>query len=82
MPESRRRKNQKPRRPSAPRQTATAMIKAKGPSPRWYVALMIALMVGGLLLVLTRFVFQLPQYWLFVGLLAIGGGFVMTTNYR
>ncbi|HUO46636.1 MAG TPA: cell division protein CrgA [Acidimicrobiia bacterium] len=82
MPESKRRKTQKPRRPPASRQTATAMIKEKGPSPTWYVAVMIGLMVIGLLLVIARFVFQLPQYWLFVGLIAIGGGFIMTTNYR
>ncbi len=82
MPESKRRKSRKPRRPPQPRQTVTAMIKEKGPSPTWYVALMVGLMVVGLLAVLTRFVFQLPQYWLFGGLLAIGAGFIMTTNYR
>ena len=82
MPESKTRKNKKPRTPSRPRATATALIKEKGTSPRWYVFLMIALMSIGLLGVLARFVFDLPQYWLIGGLAAIAAGFIMTTNFR
>jgi hypothetical protein len=58
------------------------MIRDKGPSPTWYVVMMVGLMVVGLGLVLARFVFQLPQSLLFIGLVAMGAGFVMTTNYR
>jgi hypothetical protein len=43
---------------------------------------MMGLMAIGLLAVLARFVFQLPQYWLLGGLVAIAAGFIMTTNYR
>lgn len=82
MPESKRRKTKKPRRPPTPRLTATALIKEKGASPTWYVVLMVALMTVGLVLVLARFVFQLPQYWLIGGLVGIAAGFIMTTNYR
>jgi Cell division protein CrgA len=82
MPESKSRKTKKPRRPPTPRPTAASIIKEKGPSPRWYVILMLGLMGVGLLSVLSRFVFQLPQYWLLGGLAAIAAGFIMTTNYR
>jgi hypothetical protein len=81
MPESKRRKTKRPTRPrTAP--TAVAVAKAKGPSPTWYVLLMAGLMAVGVLGVIARFVFQLPQYWLFGGLVAIAAGFLMTTNYR
>jgi len=81
MPESKRRKTKKPARPRvAP--SAVAVAKAKGPSPTWYVVLMAGLMGVGVLGVIARFVFQLPQYWLFGGLVAIAAGFLMTTNYR
>jgi hypothetical protein len=43
---------------------------------------MAGLMGVGVLGVIARFVFQLPQYWLFGGLIAIAAGFLMTTNYR
>jgi hypothetical protein len=59
-----------------------AVAKAKGPSPTWYVVLMAGLMGVGVLGVIARFVFQLPQYWLFGGLIAIAAGFLMTTNDR
>jgi hypothetical protein len=36
----------------------------------------------GVLGVIARFVFELPQYFLFGGLVAIAAGFLMTTNYR
>lgn len=80
MPESKRRKTKKSTRPRlAPVAAAT---KTKGPSPTWYVALMAGLMGLGVLAVLARFIFQLPQYWLIGGLVAIAAGFLMTTNYR
>jgi hypothetical protein len=80
MPESKRRKT-KNRRPTRP-VSAAAEARAKGPSPTWYVALMAGLMGVGVVAVLARFVFQLPQYWLIGGLVAIAAGFLMTTNYR
>ena len=82
MPESKSRKTKKSRRPPQPRPTAASIIREKGPSPRWYVYLMMGLMAIGLLALLARFVFQLPQYWLLGGLVAIAAGFIMTTNYR
>ena len=81
MPQSKRRKTKKPRRPR-PVPNTVAAAKAKGPSPTWYVALMAGLMAVGVLGVIARFVFQLPQLWLFGGLVAIAAGFLMTTNYR
>ena len=79
MPESKRRKPKN--RPQSPK-AAEAAAKAKDPSPTWYVAVMAGLMVIGVLLVLARFVFSLPQTLLLVGLGAIAAGFLMTTNYR
>ena len=81
MPESKRRKTKNPTRPRVV-PSAVAVAKAKGPSPTWYVLLMAGLMAVGVLGVIARFVFQLPQYWLFGGLVAIAAGFLMTTNYR
>jgi uncharacterized membrane protein HdeD (DUF308 family) len=63
-------------------QTAAATAKAKDPSPTWYVALMAGLMVIGVLLVLSRFVFELDQMVLVAGLVCIAAGFLMTTSYR
>jgi hypothetical protein len=59
-----------------------AAAKAKEPSPTWYVALMAGLMVVGVVLVLLRFILDMPQTMLLVGLGAIAAGFLMTTNYR
>ena len=81
MPESKRRKTKKTVRPRVP-PTAVAVAKAKGPSPTWYVVLMAGLMGAGVLGVIARFVWELPQYFLFGGLVAIAAGFLMTTNYR
>lgn len=82
MPESKRRNAKKPARARVAAPSAVAVAKANGPSPTWYVVLMAGLMGGGVLGVIARFVFQLPQYWLFGGLIAIAAGFLMTTNYR
>lgn len=79
MPESKRRKPKN--RPQSP-QALEAAAKAKEPSPTWYVALMAGLMVVGVLLVLVRFMLDLPQVMLLAGLGAIAIGFLMTTNYR
>lgn len=78
MPESKRRKPKNPPRA----QQATDVAKAKDPSPTWYVAVMAGLMVVGVVLVLLRFILDLPQTMLLVGLGAIAAGFMMTTNYR
>ena len=82
MPESKRRKTKKPTRPRVTAPSAVAVAKAKGPSPTWYVVLMAGLMGIGVLGVIARFVFELPQYFLFGGLVVIAAGFLMTTNYR
>lgn len=79
MPESKRRKPKS--HPVSP-QTAAAAAKAKDPSPTWYVAVMAGLMVIGVILVLSRFVFELDQLVLIAGLVCIAAGFLMTTNYR
>lgn len=78
MPESKRRKPKNP--PKS--QKALEAAKAKDPSPTWYVATMTGLMVVGVILVLVRFIFEQDQFLLLVGLAAIAGGFLMTTNYR
>lgn len=79
MPESKRRK---PKNPPKSQKAIEEARKAKEPSPTWYVALMAGLMVVGVLLVLLRFILDLDQTLLLLGLAAIAGGFLMTTNYR
>ncbi|HXV71266.1 MAG TPA: cell division protein CrgA [Acidimicrobiia bacterium] len=79
MPESKRRKPKN--RPQSPK-AVEAAAKAKEPSPTWYVATMAGLMVVGVVLVLARFVFEMDQVLLLIGLGAIAAGFLMTTNYR
>lgn len=79
MPESKRRK---PKSRPLTAQTAAAAAKAKEPSPTWYIAVMAGLMVIGVLLVLSRFVFELDRRVLVGGLVCIAVGFLMTTNYR
>jgi len=79
MPESKRRK---PKNPPQSQKAIEASAKAKEPSPTWYVVVMGALMVVGVVLVLLRFILDLPQALLLVGLGAIAAGFLMTTNYR
>jgi 1,4-dihydroxy-2-naphthoate octaprenyltransferase len=78
MPESKRRKPKNPPKT----QSAVEAAKSKDPSPTWYVATMTGLMVVGVVLVLIRFIFQQDQVLLLLGLAAIAGGFLMTTNYR
>lgn len=79
MPESKRRK---PKNPPRSQKAIEEAKKAKEPSPTWYVALMAGLMVVGVVLVLLRFIMDWPQTLLLIGLGAIAGGFLMTTNYR
>lgn len=79
MPESKRRK---PKKSQQPRPQAATPVKKRPPSPTWYVAAMAGLMVAGVLLVLLRFTFQLDYSVLVIGLVLIGAGFMMTTNYR
>lgn len=79
MPESKRRK---PKNPPKSQKAITEARKAKEPSPTWYVAMMAGLMVVGVLLVLLRFILNLDQTLLLLGLAAIAVGFLMTTNYR
>lgn len=79
MPESKRRK---PKNPPQSKKALEAAAKSKDPSPTWYVGLMAGLMVVGVILVLARFIFELDQLVLLAGLVAISGGFLMTTNYR
>lgn len=55
----------------------------KQPSPRWYVITMFSLMGSGVLLALISHVFPFFRGWgMWVGLTALAGGFLMTTNYR
>lgn len=79
MPESKRRK---PKNRPQSQKAMEAAAKAKDPSPTWYVAVMASLMVVGVILVLLRFILNLDQVLLLVGLGAIAAGFLMTTNYR
>ncbi len=79
MPESKRRK---PKNRPVSASATQAAVKAKDPSPTWYVALMAGLMVVGVVLVILRFVFEWDQTILIAGLVAIAAGFLMTTNYR
>jgi uncharacterized membrane protein HdeD (DUF308 family) len=79
MPESKRRK---PKNRPQSQKAIEAAAKAKDPSPTWYVAVMAGLMVVGVILVLLRFILDLDQVLLLVGLGAIAVGFLMTTNYR
>ena len=84
MPVSKGRKKAK-RRPTPPARFDP--VKAKGPSPRWYVATMATLMAGGLLLILLNYMSLVPggdtdNLYLLIGLGGIGAGFAMTLNYR
>jgi hypothetical protein len=83
MPKSKGRKKAK-RRPPPP--TKQAVVKAKGPSPTWYVALMFGLMAVGALVIILNYMNVLPggtnSNYLIGGLVGIAAGFGMTLNYR
>lgn len=83
MPKSKGRKKAKRRPPPPPKQDP---IKAKGPSPTWYVALMFGLMAVGGLIIILNYMGVLPggtdSWYLIAGLVGIAAGFGMTLNYR
>ena len=83
MPVSKGRKKAKRRPPPPPKPDP---IKAKGPSPTWYIALMFGLMGVGTLEILLNYMGLMPggtnNTWLLVGLAGIAGGFGMTLNFR
>lgn len=83
MPVSKKR-NKANRRPTPPKRVDP--VKAKGPSPLWYVVVMFTLMGLGVLIILANYVNVLPgsptNNWLLIGLAGIAGGFAMTLNYR
>ncbi len=80
MPKSKVRKKRNPR-PTPP---SKASGKVKGESPTWYVITMFGLMGVGVLLVVLNYVFTtvFGGWGLWVGLVGIAAGFLMTTNYR
>lgn len=82
MPESRSRKKAIP-------VTPPAKASAKKPNPRWFVPVMVGLMVFGLVWVVVTYLSQsqfpipgLGQWNLGVGFVFILAGFVMTTRWR
>ena len=82
MPKSKvRKKKNRPGRPTPP---STPASKIKGESPIWYVGTMFGLMGLGVVLVVLNYVFTdvFGGWGLWVGLLGIAAGFLMTTNYR
>ena len=82
MPKSKvRKKKGRPGRPTPP---STPASKVKGESPTWYVVTMFGLMALGVVLVVLNYVITdtFGGWGLWVGLLAIAAGFLMTTNYR
>ena len=80
MPVSKTRKKRKGSDSHGPARPAP---KRKPPSPAWYVITMFAAMGAGVLLVVLNYVFTFFGGWgLWVGLVSLAGGFLMTTNYR
>ncbi len=83
MPVSKGRKKAKRRPPPPPKPDP---IKAKGPSPTWYIATMFGLMALGTLVILLNYMDLMPggtsNSWLLTGLAGIAGGFAMTLNFR
>ena len=83
MPVSKGRKKAKRRPPPPPKPDP---VKAKGPSPKWYVATMFGLMALGTLVILLNYMDLMPggtsNSWLLTGLAGIAGGFAMTLNFR
>lgn len=84
MPVSKGRKKAK-NRPAPPTRRVDP-VKAKGPSPTWYVAIMFGLMAIGVIVIVINYVGVLPggtdNLYLIAGLAAIAVGFGMTLNYR
>ena len=88
MPVSKKRKNinTKNKGPTQSKKLTTLDTEGKGPSPRWYIVLMISLMSIGVLLIVLNYIKILPgsvsKWYLWSGLGLIGVGFLMTTDYR
>ena len=83
MPESKgRRKSKQIKRPTPPKSAVKKAEAGHPPSPTWYVALMFGLMGLGVIMVVIRYLFQMDNMVLLVGLAAIATGFIMTTNYH
>lgn len=80
MPKSKSRKKKKQSHPGPARPAP----KRKPPSPTWYVITMFGLMAVGVLIVVLNYVFPgtFAPWGLWVGLIALAAGFLMTTNYR
>ena len=54
-------------------------------SPTWYVATLFSLMAIGVIIIILNYIDLMPGEalnWLYVGLLCIAVGFVMTLNYH
>lgn len=77
MPVSRSRKKNK-----GPTPSRTPKKEVHPESPRWYVYTMFGLMAGGVLGVVASYIFSLGNLWLLGGIVGIGAGFLMTTNYH
>jgi hypothetical protein len=85
MPKSKGRKKAN-KRPTPPKNPASAQVDERGPSPVWYVTIMFGLMAVGIIVILVNYMNLLPggtdSKWLLGGLTLIGIGFAMTLNYR
>lgn len=84
MPESRRRK-----KPATPSVTTSEGPALPSPSPPWYVPVMVALMVVGLIWIVTFYITQQQYPVPGIGLWNLGigfgiamVGFLMTTRWR
>ena len=84
MPVSKKRKQNS--RPTQSKKISSQMSTSDGPSPRWYTVLMSTLMIVGVLLIVLNYLTLLPgsvsKWYLWSGLVLIGAGFLMTTNYN
>ena len=84
MPVSKKRKQNN--RPTQSKNISSQMTTGKGPSLKWYVVLMSALMIIGVLLIVLNYLTLLPgsvsRWYLWSGLGLLGAGFLMTTNYN
>lgn len=81
MPESKgRRKAKTVRRPTPPKSASRG--KRTKESSTLYKAVMFGLMAAGVVLVVTRYMFDASPWLLMGGLGAMAVGFLMTTNYH
>jgi hypothetical protein len=77
MPVSKNRKKQgRPTRPS------TSKKEDYVESPTWYVVLMSTLLTGGAISIILRYILSLQNLYLLGGIVAIGAGFAMMTNWH